>query len=69
VKDQLAWLETELKDESRRFILQMHIPPGHWYQLGEDTYWKDEFMASYLGVISNASNVLLCLKCVTDDEC
>ena len=62
VKDQLAWLEAQLKDESRRFILQMHIPPGHWYQLGEDTYWKDEYMASYLGVISNASNVLLMMS-------
>jgi hypothetical protein len=38
VKNQLAWLEAQLNDESRRFILEMHIPPGHWYQLGEETY-------------------------------
>ena len=62
VKDQLAWLEVQLKDESRRFILQMHIPPGHWYQLGEEVYWKDEYMSSYLGVLSNATNILLMMS-------
>jgi hypothetical protein len=52
VKDQLSWLEAQLQDETRKFILQMHIPPGHWYQLGEEVYWKDEFMDSYLGLFT-----------------
>ncbi|TNV78371.1 hypothetical protein FGO68_gene16121 [Halteria grandinella] len=53
VEAQLAWLESQLSNaRGRKFLLHMHIPPGQWFQVGLDTYWKDKYLESYLGVIA-----------------
>jgi hypothetical protein len=53
VKLQLEWLERQLLDNSASsYILHMHIPPGQWFQTGADTYWKENYLQSYMNVIA-----------------
>jgi hypothetical protein len=41
----------------------MHIPPGHWFQTGEEIYWKDKYMNTYLGVFAKyQSRILLMMS-------
>lgn len=52
---QLEWLERQLSDENtpdRKFIIQMHIPPGMWYFQREEQFWKSQLQERFLGIIS-----------------
>jgi hypothetical protein len=60
---QRQWLEDQLSNtnDSSRFFLHMHIPPGQWWQTDQTDYWRDEILDSYLALFAKYQNRIIML--------
>jgi hypothetical protein len=60
---QRQWLEDQLSNTSdtSRFFLQMHIPPGQWWQTSQTNYWKDDILDAYLALFATYQSRIIML--------
>lgn len=52
---QLEWLKKQLSEDNtpdRKFLIQMHIPPGMWYFKWDEQFWKSKSQDIFLDILS-----------------